>query len=89
MNTVQEFLKSGCPTIWVLTSGDPFRSEKVIPCDGWRFLTWDCSAGIRQPNSSTIVEQIFDPVEAIRYLDNLTRHCAHDTQSTPIYGFVT
>ena len=71
MDTVKEYLKSGCPAIWVVTSGDPYRAEKIIPCKGWRFLAWDCVLGIRQPNSSTIVEQIFDPVEAIRYLDNL------------------
>jgi ATP-dependent 26S proteasome regulatory subunit len=71
MNSVQEYLKSGCPAIWVLTSGDPFRAEKVIPCQGWRFLAWNTNSGIYQPNSSTLIDQIFDPLEAIRYLDTL------------------
>jgi len=71
MDTVQEYLKSGCPAIWVLTSGDPYRAEKIIPCQGWQFLAWDCTTGIRQPNSLTVVDQIYDPVDAIRYLDHL------------------
>ncbi len=71
MDTVQEYLKSGCPAIWVVTSGDPFRAEKIIPCQGWRFLAWDCASGIRQPNTLTVIDEITDPVEAIRYLDNL------------------
>jgi len=62
-----EYLKAGYPGFCLLTQ-EPYRAEKMLVSEGWTFRIWDCLTGIRGAESNQIVEEIRDPVEAIRWL---------------------
>ncbi len=64
---IQEFLKAGYPALVVLTQ-EPVRAEELLVCEGWRFFAWDCIQGIKDLQESRIIEEIHDPVEAIKWL---------------------
>ncbi|WP_028314653.1 AAA family ATPase [Desulfatibacillum aliphaticivorans] len=66
---IKEYLKAGYPAICLLTQ-EPHRAEAVLPCEGWRFVSWDCLQGIIDLEAKKVLEEIIDPVEAIRWLDN-------------------
>ena len=65
---IKDYLKAGYPTLCILTQ-EPHRAEKAIICDGWRFVVWDCINGIRETGTSKIIEEVRDPVEAIKWLN--------------------
>jgi hypothetical protein len=65
---ILDYLKAGYPAICIVTS-EPHRAEGVIKCPGWKFFTWDCLSGIRETASLKPIEEVRDPVEAIRWLD--------------------
>lgn len=65
---IQDYLKAGFPALCILTS-EPFRAEKVLPFPGhWRFFSWDCLQGIREAGGYKALEEILDPVEALKWL---------------------
>jgi len=64
---IKDYLKAGYPALCILTQ-EPHRVEQILPCEGWRFAVWDCIKGIREAGSSQILEEIKDPVEAIKWL---------------------
>ena len=43
---IHDYLKAGYPALCVLTQ-EPHRAEHSLPCNGWRFVIWDCLQGIR------------------------------------------
>ena len=65
---IKDYLKAGYPTLCILTY-EPYRAEQLLPSDGWRFLAWDCIQGIKDLESKKIIEEIRDPVEAIKWLN--------------------
>jgi len=65
---IRNYLKAGYPALCLLTQ-EPHRAEQVIPCEGWRFVAWDCVRGIRDLESGVVIDDIRDPVEAVRWLD--------------------
>ena len=65
---IQDYLKAGYPAFCVLTQ-EPCRAEKMLVSDGWQFKTWDCLTGIRESQTHRLLEDIRDPVEAIRWLN--------------------
>ena len=67
---IQEYLKAGYPALCLLTQ-EPHRAESILPCKGWRFVAWDCIRGIKDLESGKILEEIRDPVEAVRWLDGM------------------
>ena len=64
---IQDYLKAGYPALCVLTQ-EPHRAEQLLMSEGWHYYHWDCLTGIREANSTKIVEEIKDPVEAINWL---------------------
>ena len=64
---IQDYLKAGYPALCVLTQ-EPHRAEQLLVSEGWHYYHWDCLTGIREANSTKIVEEIKDPVEAINWL---------------------
>jgi len=64
---IKDYLKAGYPAFVVLTQ-EPHRAEKMLMSEGWTFRAWDCLSGIRDIESNQIIEEIRDPVEAIRWL---------------------
>lgn len=65
---IQEYLRAGYPALCLLTQ-EPQRAETMLPCPGWRFYAWDCIQGIRDLETNKIVEEVRDPVQAIKWLD--------------------
>jgi len=65
---IKEYLKAGYPALCLLTQ-EPQRAEEMLPCEGWRFYAWDCIQGIRDLDTKKIVDEIRDPVEAVKWLN--------------------
>jgi len=65
---IKEYLKAGYPALCLLTQ-EPQRAEQKLPCDGWRFFAWDCIQGIRDLENNKIIDEIHDPVEAVKWLN--------------------
>ena len=66
---IQDYLRAGYPALFITTQ-DIFRAESKLPqdCNGRRVLLWDCTSGVKD-SVGRQVEEIFDPVEAINYLN--------------------
>lgn len=64
---IQDYLKAGYPTLCILTQ-EPHRAEQVLPCDGWRFCSWDCIQGIKELPAQKVIEEVRDPLSAINWL---------------------
>lgn len=67
---IKEYLKAGYPALCILTQ-EPQRAEEKVLCDGWSFYAWDCIRGIRSLETDKVVEEITDPVQAVKWLDGL------------------
>lgn len=65
---IQDYLRAGYPAFCVLTQ-EPARAEKMLISEGWQFKSWDCLSGIRETDTHRVVEEIRDPVEAIKWLN--------------------
>ena len=65
---IKEYLKAGYPALCLLTL-EPQRAEQKLPCEGWRFFAWDCIQGIRDLETNKIIDEIHDPVEAVKWLN--------------------
>jgi hypothetical protein len=70
---IKDYLSAGYPALCLL-SQEPYRTQQIIPCEGWRFMAWDCICGIRDAANNSSVDEITDPVEAIKWLG-----CCTDT----------
>jgi len=66
---LQDYLKAGYPALCCLTQ-EPHRAEALLPCEGWRFLIWDCQRGIRDHADQKVIDETRDPVGAINYLNS-------------------
>jgi len=64
---LQDYLKAGYPALCCLTQ-EPHRAEALLPCEGWRFLSWNCIEGIKDFSTQKIVDETRDPVGAVNYL---------------------
>ena len=64
---IHDYLKAGYPALCVLTQ-EPHRTEQMLICEGWRFVTWDCINGIKETQSQKGIEEIRDPVAALQFL---------------------
>ena len=65
---IKEYLKAGYPALCLLTQ-EPQRAEQKLPCEGWRFFAWDCIQGIRDLETNKIIDEIHDPIEAVKWLN--------------------
>jgi hypothetical protein len=65
---IKEYLKAGYPALCLLTQ-EPQRAEEKLPCEGWRFFAWDCIQGIRDLENNKIIDEIRDPIEAVKWLN--------------------
>jgi ATP-dependent 26S proteasome regulatory subunit len=70
---IQDYLKAGYPALCLLTQ-EPHRAEQLLPSKGWNFFSWNCLQGIRDLQSSKLVDEIRDPTQAMSWLNQL-----HDT----------
>ncbi|MFH0996196.1 MAG: AAA family ATPase [Pseudomonadota bacterium] len=70
---IKDYLRAGYPALFMLTQ-EPYRTQQLLTCDGWRFMSWDCIQGIRDIKENSPLDEIRDPVEAIKWLS-----CCTDT----------
>lgn len=61
------YLKAGYPTIHVVTQ-EPLRAISALKGSGWDFYSWDCLRGITEPGTGRAVEDVLDPLSALRWL---------------------
>jgi hypothetical protein len=66
---LQDYLKAGFPALCIITQ-EPHRAEQLLPCEGWRFLSWNCIEGIKDLSTQKVIDEIKDPVNAVLYLNN-------------------
>ncbi len=62
------YLKAGYPLIYVCTQ-EADRATRSIKADGWRTFSWDCLRGITEPDTGRILEDIKDPLGALKWLN--------------------
>jgi hypothetical protein len=65
---IKEYLKAGYPALCVLTQ-EPHRAEQLLICEKWTWMAWDTIQGIRQAGTHKVIEEIRDPVEAVKWLN--------------------
>ena len=68
---LQDYLKAGFPALCIITQ-EPHRAEQLLPCEGWRFLSWNCIEGIKDLSTQKIIDETKDPVNAVLYLNNFS-----------------
>jgi len=64
---LNEYLRAGYPAFVVL-SMEPHRAERLLISEGWTWMVWDTIQGIRKAGTQEVVEEIRDPVEAVKWL---------------------
>ena len=67
------YLKAGYPALYVETN-EPLRAIGTIKADGWETHSWDCLRGITEPSTSKALEDVLDPLSALKWLGS-----KHDT----------
>ncbi len=63
------YLKAGYPAIHVVTQ-EPLRAISALRADDWESFSWDCLRGITEPATGRAVEDVVDPLSAVRWLGN-------------------
>jgi len=66
---LKDYLKAGYPALCIITQ-EPHRAETLLPCEGWRFLSWNCIEGIRDLSTQKIIDEARDPVNAVNYISD-------------------
>jgi len=64
---ITNYVKAGYPGI-IIPTQESDRAIKSICADGWETYSWDCLQGIIQMKTSRVVENIIDPLEALKWL---------------------
>jgi hypothetical protein len=61
------YLKAGYPAIHIVTQ-EPLRAIASLKADGWESFSWDCLRGITEPATGRVLEDVLDPLSAVRWL---------------------
>lgn len=61
------YLKAGYPALHVVTQ-EPLRAIATVEADGWQMCSWDCLKGITDPNAGRVLEDVLDPLSAVKWL---------------------
>lgn len=64
---IENFLKAGYPGLYISTI-EPLRVINSIKVNGWQSSSWDCLRGIINNDSGKIIEDIVDPLGALKWL---------------------
>ena len=68
---IRDYLSAGYPALCLLTQ-EPNRIHQIISCDGWQFMSWDCTRGITDTRNNSLLDEIRDPIEALKWLNVCT-----------------
>ena len=66
---ITNYLKAGYPALFVATE-EPLRAIASLNTDKWKSYSWDCMRGITDRRSGRIVEDVIDPLAAVKWLAN-------------------
>ena len=64
---ITNYLKAGYPLIYICTQ-ETDRATQSIKAEGWKTYSWDCLRGITDPDTSRTLEDISDPLQALKWL---------------------
>jgi SpoVK/Ycf46/Vps4 family AAA+-type ATPase len=64
---LNNYLKAGYPALYIVTP-EADRAMKTLRPEGWQFYSWDCLRGITEPETGRAVEDILDPLGALKWL---------------------
>jgi hypothetical protein len=64
---ITNYLKAGYPAIYINTL-EPLRATTALQAEGWQSYCWDCLRGVTEPKTGKIVEDVLDPLSALRWL---------------------
>ncbi len=64
---IENYLKAGYPLIYVVTH-EPDRAIRTITTGNRQAMAWDCCRGIIQTSKNQVVDDIYDPLQALRWL---------------------
>ena len=65
---ITNFVKAGYPLIYVCTQ-ETDRATKSIKAEGWKTYSWDCLRGITEPETGRTLDDIADPLQALKWLE--------------------
>jgi len=68
---ITSYLKAGYPALFIVTE-EPLRAITTLNTERWACFSWDCIRGITERDSGRIVEDVIDPLGAIKWLGNRT-----------------
>ena len=68
---LSNYLKAGYPGLYIETR-EPLRAIAAIRTEGWRAHSWDCRRGVVERESGRIIEDISDPLGALKWLGGLS-----------------
>jgi ATP-dependent 26S proteasome regulatory subunit len=64
---IGNYLKAGYPALYIVTL-EPLRATNSLNTAGWQCFCWDCLRGITERDSEKIIEDVIDPLGAIKWL---------------------
>jgi ATP-dependent 26S proteasome regulatory subunit len=64
---ISNYLRAGYPALYIVTQ-EPLRVTATLNTTGWQSYCWDCLRGISDRESEKIVEDVIDPLGAIKWL---------------------
>ena len=64
---ITNYLKAGYPALYIVTL-EPLRVTKALNTTGWQSCCWDCLRGITDRESEKVIEDVIDPLGAIKWL---------------------
>lgn len=64
---ITNYLKAGYPALGIATM-EPLRAIASLETRTWKAFTWDCLRGISSPTTGQIVEDVTDPLAALKWL---------------------
>ena len=64
---IQSYLKAGYPALSIITQ-EAERATRSITAPGWAKYSWDCLRGVTDPETGRTLEDIYDPLAALKWL---------------------
>lgn len=64
---LSKYLKAGYPGLYIETN-EPLRAISTLKTESWQSFSWNCLQGIAERETGRIVEDMVDPLSAIKWL---------------------
>ena len=64
---ITNYLKAGYPAIYIVTQ-EAERAMRTINAKDWKSYSWDCLRGVTDPETGRTIEDVLDPLGALKWL---------------------